>query len=155
MEDIKYKVVLPENIEFFIEQQVINEIPTFIQIFNSKPSDNNSDRYTVQLDNIDGKIFSQIITFIRYKTVDPNDSTFLNKQIESMSLTTLLDIILAAKYLGVVDIVDKAVERFKYLINNQSAEQIRTLLNITSDFSEEDDAKNRIDLKWDEEVPAK
>jgi hypothetical protein len=145
MEDIKYKVILPDNIEFFIEESVVNSIPTFIQLTNNKPKD-----YVIQLDNIDGKIFSQIVTFIRYKMVDPNDNNFLNKQIDNMNIATLLDVILAAKYLGIYDIVDRAVERFKTVINNNTTEQMRSLLGIVSDYSEEEDAKNRIELKWED-----
>lgn len=150
MEDIKYRVILAENMEYFVEQNVINEIPTFVQMFNNK--NDTTDKYTFQLNNIDGKIFSQIITFIRYKIVDSNDTTFLNKQIDTMNVPMLLDIILAAKYLGIVDVVNKAVDRFKYLVNNQTPEQMRTLLNINSDFSEEDETKNTINLIWQEET---
>lgn len=150
MEDIKYRVILAENMEYFVEQNVINEIPTFVQMFNNK--NDTTDKYTFQLNNIDGNIFSQIITFIRYKIVDSNDTTFLNKQIDTMNVPMLLDIILAAKYLGIVDVVNKAVDRFKYLVNNQTPEQMRTLLNINSDFSEEDETKNTINLIWQEET---
>ena len=144
MEDIKYKIVLPDNIEFFIEQQILNQIPTFIQLPKEQMSKN-----VITLD-MDGKIFSQLITFLRYKLIDSKDTTFIDKQIEGMPINTLLEIILASKQLGLTEILGKSVERFRSILNNHSTDKIRELLNITCDFSEAEIKKNKIDFRWNE-----
>ncbi|CCW68372.1 unnamed protein product [Phytomonas sp. Hart1] len=63
----------------------------------------------------------------------------------------LIDVIMAANFLNVKDLLDLTCAFVANMIRGKSAEQIRELFNIENDFTPEEEAKIREENRWCEE----
>lgn len=63
----------------------------------------------------------------------------------------LIDVIMAANFLNVKDLLDLTCACVASMIRGKSAEQIRALFNIENDFSPEEEEKIREENRWCEE----
>lgn len=73
------------------------------------------------------------------------------KKFISVDNATLFELILAANYLAVKDLLDLGCDRLASLIYGKTTEQIRTEFNIKNDFTEEEEKKLREENAWCEE----
>ncbi|KAG8347193.1 Cyclin A/CDK2-associated protein [Trypanosoma vivax] len=64
----------------------------------------------------------------------------------------LIDVIMAANFLNVRDLLDLTCACVANMIRGKSAEEIRTLFNIESDFTPEEEEKIREENRWCEEA---
>lgn len=83
------------------------------------------------------------------------DADFLFKQLlrdhDERQHEVLIDVIMAANFLNVKDLLDLTCACVANMIRGKSAEQIRTLFNIENDFSPEEEEKIREENRWCEE----
>lgn len=83
------------------------------------------------------------------------DSNFLFQKLirnhDERQHEVLIDVIMAANFLNVKDLLDLTCACVASMIRGKSAEQIRTLFNIENDFSPEEEEKIREENRWCEE----
>jgi hypothetical protein len=140
--------VLPEDVEFFLEDEVVQLIP-FLK--NHFADDNSSN--SVKINNITGQIFSHIITHIRSHNINPDDHEFTNRMLKNLSIDELFDLVLASNSLGVTSLVDEARTRFMTVTSSGDPDKVRQIFKIKYDFDEEDSKSNGsddIDYGWKE-----
>ena len=66
--------------------------------------------------------------------------------------STLFDLILAANYLNITQLLDLTCEKVAEMIKNKTAEEIRSHFNIKNDFSPEEEERLREEHRWCEEL---
>lgn len=146
--DCRYKIVLPDNVEFFIEHSILEKIPKLFEMSSSKAKDE-SGCYIINIE-IEGQVFSQILTFVRYRLIEREDRKFVDKMIKSMTIDNLFDLIIAAKSLEVHELVKLSSDYFKKIIHDNEVPKIRTIFNLKNDLSESDDEVLKQDYRWSE-----
>merc|ERR1711959_67754 len=62
--------------------------------------------------------------------------------------STLFDLILAANYLNITQLLDLTCEKVAEMIKNKTAEEIRSHFNIKNDFSPEEEEQVRKENEW-------
>ena len=65
---------------------------------------------------------------------------------------TLIQVIVAANHLGIAPLLDLTTACMACLVRGKTTEQIRTLFNITNDFTPEEEARIAEENKWSEEA---
>merc|ERR1712232_1133214 len=64
----------------------------------------------------------------------------------------LIDVIMAANFLNIKDLLDLTCATVASMIKGKTPEQIRTTFNIVNDFTPEEEAQIREENKWCEEA---
>nr|CCC95239.1 unnamed protein product [Trypanosoma congolense IL3000]CCC95241.1 unnamed protein product [Trypanosoma congolense IL3000] len=78
--------------------------------------------------------------------------TNLVKDNDEKQHEVLIDVIMAANFLNVRDLLDLTCACVANMIRGKSAEEIRALFNIESDFTPEEEEKIREENRWCEEA---
>ena len=78
--------------------------------------------------------------------------TELVKNHDEKQHETLVDVIMAANFLNVKDLLDLTCACVASMIKGKTAEQIRALFNIENDFTPEEEEKIREENRWCEEA---
>ncbi|CBH17573.1 Cyclin A/CDK2-associated protein [Trypanosoma brucei gambiense DAL972] len=90
------------------------------------------------------------------KIISPWDHDFLYTELvkdhDEKQHEVLIDVIMAANFLNVRDLLDLTCACVANMIRGKSAEQIRELFNIESDFTPEEEEKIREENRWCEEA---
>jgi S-phase kinase-associated protein 1 len=79
----------------------------------------------------------------RFDDTDEWDSTFIRMDNEE-----LFDVILAANYLDIKDLLDLGCKEVASKLKGKTPEQIRALFNIENDFTPEEEAQIRQENSW-------
>jgi len=83
------------------------------------------------------------------------DKTFLNTDLirggDEKQHEVLIDVIMAANFLNVKDLLDLTCASVASMIKGKTPEQIRALFNIENDFTPEEEEKIREENRWCEE----
>lgn len=146
MDKAKYKILLPEDVEFFLEDEVVQQIPFLKTHFTDSSSGN-----SIKINNINGQIFSHIITHIRSQTIDQDDTEFTSRMLKNLSIDDMFDLVIAANSLGVTSLVDEARKRFMSVISSEDPDKVRKTFKIKHDFDGEDsNGSDDIDYGWKE-----
>jgi S-phase kinase-associated protein 1 len=69
-----------------------------------------------------------------------------------MTVDTLYDVILAANYLNIKDLLELGCAQVAALMWGKTIQEIRDLFHIENDFSPEEEAQIREENKWAEEA---
>lgn len=119
---------------------------------------------TVPLPNVDGKTLKKVVEYMeKYVTekskeiekplkgkiediVSEWDAEFLN-----MEQSSLMEVIMAANYLNVKDLLEICCAKVASTIRGKKPEEIREMFGIENDFTPEEEAKIREENKWIEE----
>ncbi|RNF08069.1 S-phase kinase-associated protein [Trypanosoma rangeli] len=78
--------------------------------------------------------------------------THLVKNHDEKQHEVLIDVIMAANFLNIKDLLDLTCACVASMIRGKTAEQIRALFNIESDFTPEEEEKIREENRWCEEA---
>jgi hypothetical protein len=143
----KYKIVLQDGVELYIEKEVIKNSPILAELFK----DQFTDQYKpfIVIPNLDIKIFAHIVSFIRHLVISVKDAEeFGARLVENMDYNTLIDIIHTAHFLEVELLVKISSYRLTYIIENNDVNNIRKILNINNDFTSEEELALEQDLAW-------
>ncbi|EPY43508.1 S-phase kinase-associated protein 1 [Angomonas deanei] len=127
----------------------------------------------IPIPNVSGRTLRLVLEYMEYHTNNPADPIDkpLKSSIESLLCEwdnnylyhkllkdhdetqheVLIDVIMAANFLNVKDLLDLTCACVASMIRGKSAEEIRTLFNIENDFSREEAEKIREENRWCEE----
>lgn len=107
-----YIIVASDNTHFHVNISIIN-YSSALRYILSKSSDN------LLYINIKSHILSHILTFIRLDLSRNHEShDVITKLVYNMNIDTLMDIIIAAKYLDINDLLIICKQRFKEIIES-------------------------------------
>ncbi|CAK9137453.1 unnamed protein product [Ilex paraguariensis] len=132
--------------QFQIEETIALQAVTIRNMVEDECASN-----VIPLPNVNSKIMIQIIEYLK-KHVDSSvskedmekfDSAFVEKK-----LSEIFDIILAANYLNIKNLLDICCQRVADVMKNKSPEWVRRTFNIVNDFTAEEEAKIRKEHEW-------
>lgn len=149
MPEQRYKVILQDNNEFFIESEILKKSPILENMFMDPFT--RQYRHSVTLPNMDTSTFSYILAFIREIVEFDNDADIknvANKLIATMDSTTLIDIIHASHTLNIKPLLEVAGAKFKHIIQHNDVEDIRRIFNIKNDFNPEEEQQIINNFQW-------
>ncbi|KAL3840888.1 hypothetical protein ACJIZ3_025479 [Penstemon smallii] len=139
---------------FELEETVAIQSQTIKHMIEDECVDN-----TIPLPNVTSKIMTKVIEYCKRhatKTDTPSDEKTeedLNKAFDAEFMKTdqstlLFDLILAANYLNIKSLLDLSCQTVADMIKEMSPEDVRTLFNIKTDFTPEEDAEIRKEYAW-------
>jgi S-phase kinase-associated protein 1 len=117
----------------------------------------------IPLPNVNGKILTKVVEYCKYHHEHPELNTKKEgeekeEEICSWDLdfckleqSTLFDLILAANYLDVKDLLTLSCKTVANMIKGKTPEEIRKLFNITKEFTPEEEEQVRKENEWCEE----
>ena len=129
LNNMKIKIILPDEIEYFIEYEILEKIPTLFELVKA-----NKETKEINLPNIDGNIFSTIVKYLRYLDLEDNNH-LINKLFENISINIIFDLIISANYLGINSLVDLLGNKFKKIINKNDVSTIRKIFKIEHEYN--------------------
>lgn len=120
----------------------------------------------IPLPNVSGKILEKVITYCKYHMENPTvavegddksdekrtDNIIpWDKQFCEVDQATLFEMILAANYLDIKDLLDLTCKTVANMIKGKTPEEIRKTFNIKNDFTPEEEEQVRKENEWCEE----
>ena len=120
----------------------------------------------IPLPNVTSKILTKVVEYCKYhienptpvaegdeKTDDKRTDNILpwDKTFCEVDQTTLFELILAANYLDIKDLLDLTCKTVANMIKGKSPEEIRKTFNIKNDFTPEEEEQVRKENEWCEE----
>jgi S-phase kinase-associated protein 1 len=116
----------------------------------------------VPLPNVTGKILSKVVEYCKYHVDNPiEDKKDGEKRTDDIigwdldfckvDQPTLFELILAANYLDIKDLLDLTCKTVANMIKGKTVEEIRKTFNIKNDFTPEEEEQVRKENEWCEE----
>lgn len=151
----KVTLVSSDNESFEVDQAVAEESETIKNLLADT-----SDDSMVPLMNVRGSILSKVITYCKYqvearetddqgrvrKTAD--EIKRFKKDFVDVEKSVLFELILAANYLNIKDLLEDTCQAVADMIKGKSAEEIRREFNIENDFTPEEEEEIRRENQW-------
>lgn len=118
----------------------------------------------VHLPGVDSKILEKVIAYLTHHK--DNKATELEKPLKNkledsiskwdkefleMDQPTLLEVIMAANYLNIKDLLELTCAKVADMIKGKTPQQIRDMFGIENDFTPEEEEKIREENKWAEQ----
>ena len=129
--DKEFVIISSDDEEFVVDDTIINSSSTLKTLLFEQSGPDNCN--IIIVDYISSETLSHIITFIKYNIAFENTEEFNKTFIKNMDIDSLLDIIIASKYLDIKEMFELGERRFKNIIK-KTPEKIRQILNIENDF---------------------
>ena len=118
----------------------------------------------VPLPNVTGKILSKVVDYCKYHTEHPtaqgedkkdekrtDDIIPWDLEFCKVDQPTLFELILAANYLDIKELLDLTCKTVANMIKGKTPEEIRKTFNIKNDFTPEEEEQVRKENEWCEE----
>ncbi len=120
----------------------------------------------VPLPNVTGKILTKVIDYVKYHTENPtpvaveaekkeerrtDDIIGWDLEFCKVDQPTLFELILAANYLDIKELLDLACKTIANLVKGKTPDEIRKTFNIKNDFTPEEEAQVKKEHEWIEE----
>ncbi|CAN0893404.1 SKP1-like protein 4 [Linum grandiflorum] len=102
----------------------------------------------IPLDNVTGLILRRVIKYCRMHTSAADEADKVRKwdqEFVKVNLAMLFDLILAADYLNIKELLDLTCRRASHMISEKTTEEMRKIFNIKNDFTPEEEANIRIE----------
>ncbi|KAK9862061.1 hypothetical protein WJX84_000199 [Apatococcus fuscideae] len=114
---------------------------------------------TIPLPNVSGSILSKVVEYCKFhvdaaKKVEDKPAkteeeiSTWDKEFVSVEQPTLFDLILAANYLNIKDLLDLTCKTVADMIRGKTPEEIRKTFNIVNDFTPEEEEEVRRENQW-------
>ena len=133
--------------DFELEYKVAKLSATAVQLIEDAGTDN-----PIPFDEVSGKIMEKVVLYCKWKTEHPEESKELTSWekdfCESLDQTTLFELILAANYMAVSELLDMTCVFVADMIKGKSPEEIRTTFNIKKDFTEDEEKQVEEEMSW-------
>ena len=104
----------------------------------------------IPLVNITEKIFNKILEYLNSETTENDtleDNGWLKEYFE-MEQSDLFELILAANYLDIADLLDFCCKSVANMIKGKAAPEIREMFGIENDFTPEEEEQIRKENEW-------
>ncbi|KAG2370800.1 hypothetical protein C9374_005997 [Naegleria lovaniensis] len=119
----------------------------------------------IPVPNVDSKPLQKVIEYCQYHHKEPAQEIEKplkgkiedvicdwDKKFLEIDQSLLIELIMAANYLNIKDLLDLTCAKVASMIKGKSPEQIREMFGIENDFTPEEEAKIREENKWCEEA---
>lgn len=167
-------IVLQSNDGKPVEYKVSREAAKMSGLIKDMLDDQSESEQTViPVPNVSGRTLKYVVQYIEHhntQRVEPLEKplrgkiedvisewdkaflfTDLVKDHDERQHETLIDVIMAANFLNVKDLLDLTCACVASMIKGKTPEQIRALFNIENDFTPEEEEKIREENRWCEE----
>jgi len=140
-----------DNETFEVPEAVALESQTIKHMIEDDCTDNG-----IPVPNVTGTILAKVIEYCK-KHVDaassdekPSEDDLKNWDAEFVKVDkpTLFDLILAANYLNIENLLDLTCQTVADMIKGKTPEEIRKTLNIVNDFTPEEEEEIRRENQW-------
>ncbi|KAL6211737.1 hypothetical protein ACLB2K_012798 [Fragaria x ananassa] len=139
---------------FEIEETVAVQSQTIKHMVEDDCADN-----AIPLPNVKGPILARVIEYLKKHVADAEDNKESKKEdVESLKefddeflkvdQSVLFDLILAANYLNIKELLDLTCQAVADMIKGKTPEQIRKTFNIKNDFTPEEEEEVRRENQW-------
>ncbi len=152
-EDNQITLQSSDRTNFQVEVKVAKMSETVKQLIEDAGIDN-----TVPLPNVTGKILAKVVEYCKYHcdnvtivTEGTDDIIAWDLEFTKVDQATLFEIILAANYLDIKDLLDLTCKTVARMIKGKTRDEIKKTFNITVDFTEEEEMQVRKENEWSEE----
>lgn len=151
----KVKLRSADGEMFEVEADVANESATIKCMIEDTGTD-----LPVPLPNVNSKILSKVIEYCNYHvesrkkgedgkpTRSEDDVKLWDNDFVKVDQGTLFELILAANYLNIKDLLDLACLTVANMIKGKTPEEIRRTFNIVNDFTPEEEEEVRRENQW-------
>ncbi|CAN4126627.1 unnamed protein product [Withania somnifera] len=134
-----------DNDEFELEESIAIQSGTIKNMVE--------DNFTnIPLHNVDAKTLIQIIEYMKKhaKKTDSNKEEIkeYNKEFVNKSFNELFELVLAANYLHISDLMNLLCQSVADRIKDKTPEAVRKIFGITCDYTPEEEEKIREEHKW-------
>ena len=149
--DNKVKLCSSDTQEFEVSQEVADKSETIKNLIEDSGAED-----VIPLPNVSGKILAKVIEYCKYH-VDAHRSTKKTEEeikawdaafIQDVDQQTLFDLILAANYLNIKELLDLTCQKVADMIKGKTPEEIRKQFNIKNDFTPEEEEEIRRENQW-------
>merc|ERR1711887_74911 len=140
-EDTATKITLKSSDEetFEVDQDVANMSETIKNMIEDTGAD-----VAIPLPNVSGKDLSKVIEYCTYKV----NAAKKNEDVK-VDQGTLFQLILAANYLNIKELLDLTCHSVASMIRGKSPEEIRKAFNIKNDFTPEEEVRREHQWAFD------
>jgi S-phase kinase-associated protein 1 len=138
---------------FEIDEMVALESQTIKHMIEDNCADTE-----IPVPNVTGKILAKIFEYCKKhvevasskeeKSRNEDDLKAWDKDFINVDQATLFELILAANYLNIKNLLDLTCQTVADMIKGNSPEEIRNLLNIENDFTQEEEEEVRRENQW-------
>ncbi|KAL3677581.1 hypothetical protein R1sor_027529 [Riccia sorocarpa] len=154
MSNNKVKLRSSDDEMFEVDEAVAYESQTVKNMIEDTGTDN-----PIPLPNVSSKILSKVIEYCKYhvenskssddKPATPEDEIKLwDADFVKVDQATLFDLILAANYLNIKNLLDLTCQTVADMIKGKTPEEIRKTFNIKNDFTPEEEEEVRRENQW-------
>jgi S-phase kinase-associated protein 1 len=173
--DFKTHVVLQSNDQRPQEFAVLREAASMSGLIKDMLDDQESEDQTViPLPNVNGRTLKYVVQYVQHHynnraepiekplkgkvddVISEWDKNFLYTDLvkggDEKHHELLIEVIMAANFLNIKDLLDLTCACVASMIKGKTPEQIRELFNIENDFSPEEEDKIREENRWCEEA---
>ncbi|XP_019156818.1 PREDICTED: SKP1-like protein 1A [Ipomoea nil] len=144
-EEKKLKVCSSDGEVFELSQTVAQQSETLNHMIEDDCAED-----CIPLPNVTGKIFAMVLEYCKKHAVDSSVEELIAFDVEFVKVdhATLFDLILAANYLHIPDLMNLTCQTLADLIKDKSPEEIRKIFNIKNDFTPEEEEAIRRENQW-------
>ncbi|XP_026439792.1 SKP1-like protein 1B [Papaver somniferum] len=133
---------------FDVEQSVALQSQTIKHMIEDDCADNG-----IPLPNVTSKILAKVIEYCRKHDGDADEKgkdevKNWDAEFVKVDQSTLFDLILAANYLNIKELLDLTCQTVADMIKGKTAEEIRKTFNIKNDFTPEEEEEVRRENQW-------
>jgi S-phase kinase-associated protein 1 len=167
-------IVVQSNDRPAVEFKLSREAAKMSSLFKDLLEDHQADQQTViPVANVNGRTLKYVVDYMEHHrnapgapidkplrgkiedVIDEWDRNFLFSDLvrdhDERQHDLLIDVVMAANFLNVKDLLDLTCACIASMIKGKTPEQIRALFNIENDFTPEEEAKIREENRWCEE----
>jgi len=153
--ELKVKLKSSDDELFEVEEIVAFESQTIKDMVEDTGTDS-----VIPLLNVSSKILSKVIEYCRYHALEvpksgddkpvlsEDDVKHWDAEFVKVDQATLFDLILAANYLNIKNLLDLTCQSVADMIKGKTPEEIRKTFNIKNDFTPEEEEEVRRENQW-------
>ncbi|XVE53427.1 hypothetical protein DITRI_Ditri03aG0002300 [Diplodiscus trichospermus] len=155
VESKKITLRTADNHEFEVDEAIAMEFGTVKTFFDENPD---ASREPIPLPNISSQYLSIIIEYCKShlafrvressSSVEDGAKAYDEELIKSLDNESLKELILAANYLNIKDMLDMLNQGVADRIKNKSVEYVRRFFGIENDYTPEEEAAVRAQNEW-------
>ncbi|CAI0553857.1 unnamed protein product [Linum tenue] len=104
----------------------------------------------IPLPNVTGRILAKVIEYCKkhHEAPKPDGLKSWDEDFVKVDQNTLFDLILAANYLNIKDLLDLTCQTVANMMKGKTPEEIRAIFNIKNDFTPEEEEEVRRENQW-------